>query len=120
MSSIRSRETKIELNFKELIKGFKFRYQPKIFGKPDFASKRLKTVIFIDSCFWHKCHKHFRKPATNNSYWTSKINRNVERAKEVNKYLKDKGWKIIRFWEHDINENPKRCFNKIKRIYFKE
>jgi len=115
MSKIRAKNTRLEIGFKELIKGLRFRYQPDIFGKPDFASKKLKIAIFIDSCFWHKCPKHFRKPTANNIYWTKKINRNVERAKEVNAYLKKQGWKVIRFWEHDIKKNPKKCVLKIKK-----
>lgn len=119
MSKIRSRETKLEFQFKKLMKDYKFKYQPKIFGKPDFASKKLKIAVFIDSCFWHKCLRHFRKPKTNNAYWTPKINRNVERAKEVNVFLKKQGWKVLRFWEHEINKNPKKCIAKISRIYSK-
>lgn len=115
MSKIKAKNTRLEIGFKELIKGLRFRYQPNIFGKPDFASKKLKIAIFIDSCFWHKCPQHFRKPTANNSYWTKKINRNVERAKEVNVQLKKQGWKVIRFWEHDIKKYPKKCVLKIKK-----
>ena len=114
MSKIRSKETKLELKFKKLMTGLRFWYQPKIMGRPDFASKKLKIAIFIDSCFWHKCPKHFRKPNSNKSYWNTKIDRNVKRAKEVNRILKNEGWKVIRFWEHDIIKNPKKCINKIR------
>jgi len=117
MSKVKSKETKLELCFKKLLKGYRFHYQPKIFGKPDFALKKLKIVIFIDSCFWHKCPKHFKKPNSNIFYWKLKINRNVERAKEVNKQLKKDGWKVIRFWEHDILKIPAKCVNKIKKVY---
>lgn len=119
MSKIKSRETKLELNFKELLTGLRFRYQPKVIGKPDFASKKLKIAIFVDSCFWHKCPRHFRKPNSNKSYWKPKINRNFERAKEVNKILKKEGWKIIRFWEHEVMKHPKKCVDKVKRIFEK-
>ena len=119
MSKIRSKETKLELKFKKLIIGLRLRYQPKMIGKPDFASKKLKIAIFIDSCFWHKCPKHFRQPKANKSYWKSKINRNVERAKEVNKLFKKEGWKVIRFWEHESVKNPKKCVDKIKRFMIK-
>ena len=120
MSKVKSRETKIELQFRELLRGYRFRYQPKAFGKPDFASKKLKTVIFIDGCFWHKCPKHFRKPATNNSYWKQKINRNVIRAKEVDMHLKYQGWKVMRFWEHDMKKNPKKVVDKIQKVLFRK
>lgn len=115
MSKVRSKETKIELQFKNLLKGLRFRYQPKILGKPDFALRKCNIVIFIDSCFWHKCPKHFRQPATNKKYWIPKINRNVERAKEVNKQLKKEGWKVLRFWEHEIKKNPEKCLLKVKK-----
>ena len=117
MSKIRSKETKIELKFKKLLTGLRFRYQPKIIGKPDFASKKLKIAIFIDSCFWHKCPKHFRQPNSNKSYWIPKIDRNVERAKEINKQLKKDGWKILRFWEHDVKKNPQKCIKKVNDIW---
>lgn len=120
MSKIKSKETKIELYFKDLLKGHLFRYQPKMFGRPDFALKKLKIAIFIDSCFWHKCPKHFRKPKSNISYWKPKINGNLKRAKEVNKSLIKDGWRVIRFWEHEINENPKQCLNKIIKVYNKK
>lgn len=112
MSKIKSKNTKIELQFKKLIRGLKFVYQPKIFGKPDFASKKLKIAIFIDSCFWHKCPRHFRMPSSNKSYWKSKMNRNLKRANEVNKKLKKEGWKVIRIWEHNIKESNKRILKK--------
>lgn len=117
MSKIRSKDTKLELYFKDLIKGHRFRYQPKMLGNPDFALKKLKIAIFIDSCFWHKCPKHFRKPQSNISYWEPKINRNVERKKEVNKQLRKQGWKVIRFWEHQIKKNPEKCVAKIHNYY---
>src|SRR3989344_1680527 len=112
MSKVKSKETKIELSFKELLVGYRFSYQPKIIGKPDFALKKLKIAIFIDSCFWHKCPKHFRGPNSNKSYWKPKIDSNVKRAKEVNKLLKKEGWKVIRVWEHDIKKNTEKCVGK--------
>ena len=118
MFKIKSKNTRLEISFKELIKGLRFRYQPKIFGKPDFASKKLKIAIFIDSCFWHKCPKHFRKPNSNKAYWIPKINRNVERTREVNKQFKKMGWMVLRFWEHEIKKNPEKCINKVKGAFY--
>jgi DNA mismatch endonuclease (patch repair protein) len=105
MSKVRSGNTKVELKAKQLLKGRGLRYQPKIFGKPDFGSKKLKIAVFIDGCFWHKCPKHFRMPVSNSRYWRLKIDRNLKRAKEVNKKLKEKGWKVVRVWEHKVNKS---------------
>lgn len=84
-------------------KGIRFRKNTKdLFGKPDISIKKYQIVIFIDSCFWHQCPVHGNIPKTNNSFWKKKLERNIERDKEVNKYYKDKGWNLKRVWEHEI------------------
>ncbi len=105
MSRIKSRDSKIETLFrKELWKlGFRYRKNSgKYFGKPDIVLKQHKTVVFIDSCFWHGCKRHCRIPTVRKSYWTQKIARNVTRDKEVTKHYKKRGWKIFRIWEHKL------------------
>ncbi|MBI4994730.1 very short patch repair endonuclease [Candidatus Peregrinibacteria bacterium] len=114
MSRIKNRDSKIETFFrKELWKrGFRYRKNSgKYFGKPDVILKRYKTVIFIDSCFWHGCKKHCRLPSVRKYYWTQKISKNVVRDKEVVKYYKKQNWKIYRIWEHDLERKTK--FNEI-------
>lgn len=113
MSAVRSKDTKIEIAFRKALwkQGFRYRKNSaKYFGKPDLALKKYKTAIFIDSCFWHGCKKHCRIPATNKKYWIDKINRNKERDKEVSKFYKKSGWKIIRIWEHDLVKKQKAIF----------
>ena len=121
MSKVRSKDSKIEVDFRKAIwkAGFRYRKNPKgYFGKPDLVLKKYKTVIFIDSCFWHGCKKHCRIPSTRKEYWIPKIKRNKKRDKEVNRYYKKEGWKVVRVWEHELNKN----FNKIieKAIKFLE
>lgn len=116
MSKVKSKDSKIEIEFRTVIwkAGFRYRKNPKgYFGKPDLVFKKHKTVIFIDSCFWHGCKKHCRIPATNKKYWINKIERNKERDKEVNKYYKKSDWKIIRVWEHEIEKDPKQVIKKV-------
>ena len=101
MSRIRS-ESGIE-KLPKCMKGLYLRKHPSgIYGKPDFGNKKRKIVVFIDGCFWHKCPIHHKEPKSNRSYWTTKINKNVDRDKEVNSVLKKEGWKVIRIWEHDL------------------
>lgn len=103
MSRIRSSKTKPELKIKKLMKKLGFSYQSKgEYGKPDFVSRKLKTMVFVDGCFWHRCPEHYRDPKSNRKYWIPKIERNVKRDKEVARVLKKKGWKVIRIWEHDL------------------
>ncbi len=102
MSRIRSKNTGPELKLKPVMKKLGFAYQPKMHGHPDFASKKLKTVVFVDGCFWHGCPKHYRAPKSNMEYWQNKTHRNVLRDKKTNKFYMEHGWKVVRIWEHDL------------------
>lgn len=116
MSKIRGKDTKMEVMFrKELWKnGFRYRKNSaKYFGKPDMVLKKYKTVIFLDSCFWHGCNKHGTTPVTRKVFWVNKISRNKERDREVSSNYKKAGWKTFRFWEHDIEKNLEKSINEV-------
>lgn len=114
MSRIRSKGTKPELLLKKELRKLGFTYQPKLLGKPDFADKKRKIAVFIDGCFWHKCPKCYKEPATRKGFWLPKIKRNAERDKEVNKEFMEKNWKILRIWEHEIKNNAKGVIKKAR------
>lgn len=117
MRAVKSKETKIEIAFRKALwkKGFRYRKNSaKYFGKPDIVLRKCKIVIFIDSCFWHGCKKHCRIPTAKRIYWRSKIKRNKQRDKEVNLYYKKTGWKLFRFWEHEIIKNLDKTIKLIK------
>lgn len=105
----------MEIAFRKAIwrKGFRYsKNSSNYFGKPDIVLKKHKTVIFLDSCFWHGCKKHLRLPMTRKGYWTKKIERNKQRDKEVSRYYKKIDWKIIRIWEHELKKDFKKTINK--------
>ena len=119
MSHIRGKDTGIEMKLrKELHKrGIRYRCNSKyIYGHPDISMKGYKIAIFCDSEFWHgynfeenkaKIHKHLE-------YWIPKIERNIERDKEVNEYLLNHGYIVLRFWGNEINKDLDSCVNKIE------
>ena len=116
MRAVRSRDSKIETEFRETFwkKGFRYsKNSTKYFGKPDLVLKKHKAVIFIDSCFWHGCKEHCRIPSTRKDYWIPKIERNKKRDKQVNRHYKKIDWKIIRIWEHEINKGLEKSVNKV-------
>lgn len=118
MRAVKNKNSKIEILLRKEIwfKGIRYRKNPKgFFGKPDLLNKTRKIVFFIDSCFWHGCKKHCRMPSANQKYWKNKIERNQERDKEVSKFYKQKNWKVIRIWEHDIKDgkNLKKIIQRI-------
>lgn len=95
-------------------KGIRFRRNTKdLYGKPDFSIKKYKIVIFIDSCFWHQCPLHGNMPKTNKVYWTNKLNRNIERDREVTDYYKNKNWYILRVWEHELKKDFENTISRI-------
>ena len=84
-------------------------------GKPDFVFPEKRVAVFIDGCFWHKCPKHCRLPASSVQYWENKIEGNAKRDRHVTRELKKKGWTVIRFWEHDL-KGGKALSRKITRL----
>ncbi|MDF2960911.1 MAG: mismatch repair protein Vsr [Paenibacillus sp.] len=105
MSAIRSTHTKIEDRVSKALwrHGFRFRKNVKALkGKPDIVIQKYKIVIFIDSCFWHGCPVHGRLPKSNIDFWANKLERNRSRDWEITNYYKNKGWNVMRVWEHDL------------------
>lgn len=105
MSLVKSKNSLIEKRFASLLRKNKIKYRSHsrlLPGKPDFYFNKIKTVIFIDSCFWHGCRRHGSLPKSNKKFWIEKISNNKKRDVKVNKEYKKFGWKVIRMWEHDI------------------
>lgn len=97
----------------KLIKYFKansiigWRRNFKLIGKPDFVFPVIRTVVFVDGCFWHGHNCRNTKPKDNMNYWQQKIMRNKTRDKVVTNTLKSKGWRVIRIWECHLNNSSK-------------
>ncbi len=105
MSKVKNKDSKIEVEFRKKLwrEGFRYRKNAtNYFGKPDLVLPKYKTVIFIDSCFWHGCPWHCKLPTSNKEFWEKKIKKNKERDREVNKHYRRKSWNIIRIWEHRL------------------
>jgi DNA mismatch endonuclease, patch repair protein len=81
-----------------------WRRHQKIFGKPDFAFPKLKLAVFVDGCFWHGCPRHSTKPKNNRAFWRRKLSANKKRDKFVNRALRQKGWDVLRIWEHELSK----------------
>lgn len=121
MQAVKSKGSKIEKMLAHELWKRGYRYQKnysKIFGKPDLVFKSLKIAIFCDSEFWHGHDWKNRSNdfKSNRNFWIPKIERNIERDKEVNIELKKQGWKVLRFWGKDIKNNTKGCVDKIEEL----
>jgi DNA mismatch endonuclease, patch repair protein len=86
--------------------GFRFRIDARperdLRCTADIVFPTAKVCVFIDGCFWHGCAKHFEVPKTNRAWWTEKISANRERDARQSRLLRQRGWRVIRVWEHDV------------------
>lgn len=120
MKAVKSKGSKIEVMLmKELwSRGLRYRKNVNsVYGKPDILFKSKKIAIFCDSEFWHGYNWEERKNdfKSNQEFWISKIERNIERDKEVNDRLKSEGWTVLRFWGNYIKRNLLECADKIEQ-----
>ena len=118
MSKIRGKNTKPELRFRKALwgKGVRYRINSQALpGRPDVSIKKYKLAIFIDGAYWHGYNWDERKEKvkTNRDFWIPKIERNMQRDREVNQKLNDMGYTVFRFWEHEIKTNLKTCINDV-------
>ena len=120
MGKIRGKNTKPELAFRKALwqKGYRYRIDyKKLIGKPDIVLKKYRTVIFIDGEYWHGYNWAERKAKikTNREFWISKIERNIQRDKEVNVELERLGYTVFRFWESEIKKELEDCMHQVIR-----
>ena len=103
MAGIRGKNTKPELQLRHGLhrRGFRFRLHPAdLPGKPDLVFPKHRAVLFAHGCFWHghDCHL-FKWPQSRPDFWKMKIERNVERDREVQRALTSLGWRVGTVWE---------------------
>ncbi|OSP41048.1 very short patch repair endonuclease [Streptomyces sp. 13-12-16] len=116
MQAIRSRDTKPEITIRRLVHAAGLRYRvaarplPDLRRTADMVFRPAKVAVFIDGCYWHGCPEHYVPPKTNSGYWSDKIVRNVKRDRETDEKLREAGWLVLRFWEHEPSD---ACADKI-------
>ena len=118
MSNIRGKNTKPELLFRKALWKNNVRYRidnKKLPGKPDVSIKKYKLAIFIDGEFWHGYDWDKRKIEikSNRLFWIPKIERNMQRDRQVNQELFEKGYTVFRFWSNEILKDLDTCINDI-------
>ena len=106
MASVRDRDTTPELRLRRALwkAGLRYRLRYKLPGKPDLVLVRARIAVFVDGCFWHGCPVHATMPKTNAEFWIEKLRMNVQRDLDVNDELARLGWKVVRFWSHELRD----------------
>lgn len=118
MSKIRGQNTKPEVRFRKALwtRGFRYRMNyKKLIGKPDIVFKKYKTVVFVDGEFWHghNWEEKKHKIKSNRGFWIPKIERNMQRDREVNKTLEEMGYTVFRFWCNELKKDFELCLEKV-------
>ncbi|WP_304343949.1 very short patch repair endonuclease [Chryseobacterium koreense] len=118
MRAIKATGTKDEVRLAKALwhSGYRYRKNDKsVFGKPDLTFKKYKVAVFVDSEFFHGKDWGTQKLRiqSNQEFWHKKIGRNIERDKEVNEYLTNNGWTVLRFWSKEVKNNLWECINRI-------
>lgn len=111
MQQVKNKDSEIEMILRKNLWNRGLRYRKnvsKVFGKPDIAFIGKKIAVFCDSEFWHGFDWENRKNdfKSNRDFWIPKIERNMERDREVNEKLASEGWTVLRFWGTEIKKTP--------------
>lgn len=119
MQRVKNKDSDIELILRKELwsRGIRYRKNAtKIVGKPDIVFIKKKVAVFCDSEFWHGFNWEERKNdfKTNQDFWIPKIERNIQRDKDVTERLESEGWIVLRFWGKKIKESPKECADIIE------
>ena len=107
---IPSKDSDIEIMLQEELNNRKIEYKTHVHlkGQPDIAFPDKKVVVFADGCYWHGC------PICD---YSGPERRDKSRDERVTKFLESKGWRVLRFWGHEIRKNPSQVVDKIMEVY---
>lgn len=116
MSRVKGRDTTPELRLRRAlhakgVRGWRC-HRKNVPGTPDIAFGPAKLAIFVDGAFWHG-HPSKYWPGRTSEYWDKKIARNQARDTAVNQALGAEGWRVLRFWDFEVEEDPQHCADRV-------
>jgi len=120
MSRIKATDTGPEMVVRRLAHSLGFRYKLHVRdlpGTPDLVFPRLRKIIFVHGCFWHRHNgcSLARLPKSKMDFWVPKLNGNRDRDGKNTKALRRDGWKVKIIWECQTKK-PKRVQKSIERF----
>ena len=120
MSRIRARDTGPELRMRSALyaaglRGYRLNYK-KAPGRPDIAFVGRRVAVFVHGCFWHGCpYCSPKRPRSNRSFWTAKLDRNKERDGEKVRALKKLGWRVVTVWDCRLQRSQESQVSRVVR-----
>ena len=120
MAAVRGRNTSFELTMMRILSaqlyplGYRYRkHYRRLRGTPDIVFVRYRVAVFFDSDFWHGRNYERLKPRMN-AFWRAKIERNIQRDRQVDRALRRDGWSVLRFGETQIKVRQHSVVRKVK------
>ena len=111
-------DTKIEKILQKRLreKGIKFEKHKSILGQPDIFIEQ-NICIFADGDYWHGNPMVFSpNDEITSSGGRKKVWEIWEKDEKINQKLIQLDYQVLRLWEYDLQNNRKKCFQKIIKI----
>ncbi|MYT71361.1 DNA mismatch endonuclease Vsr [Streptomyces sp. SID8367] len=121
MVANKGRDTKPEKLLRSALHRHGLRYRvgvrpvPDLRRTADVVFTKARVAVFVDGCYWHGCPDHHRPAKKGAAFWQEKIAGNQARDAETNEALRNAGWLVVRFWEHEDPEQAAQEVGKAVR-----
>lgn len=117
MSRVRTTDTAPEVRLRQTlwaagVRGWRL-HPKKVLGRPDLAWIGRRLAVFVDGAFWHGHPDYYR--GQSGAFWDEKIARNRGRDERVNKELAASGWRVLRFWDFEVERDPQACARRVQQ-----
>ncbi len=125
MSRIKGKDTSIEVMLRHALYQEGYHYRKNVAtlpGHPDIVLTKYRICIFCDGDFFHgyDLGKTDIQLKSNKDFWRDKIRKNQERDREEEKKLVALGYRVLRFWEHEIKNDLPSVLREIDMITKKD
>ena len=107
--------SKLEDKFCEILKNNNIKFEKAFYAKSikafyDFYLPDFNIIIEVDGDFFHSNPKFY----PDGPIYKTQIQNNL-RDQEKNQWAKNNNYKLLRFWEHDINNNQTQIIENLKK-----
>lgn len=126
MSAVRSHGTRPELLLRHELhrRGLRYRLKSGLAGKPDIVFPSARVACFVDGDRWHGNGWRIRGFSSfeeefqhaNSQFWKQKIERNIERDRQVDSLLLDAGWSVVRIWASEVERDISNAADRVESI----
>lgn len=111
MALIRSKDTRPELLVRKIARSFGYKFRLHVSGlpgKPDLVFPRLRKVVFVHGCFWHRHPSSrcvlARLPKSKLHFWMPKLTENRRRDVRTIARLRHNKWRVCVVWECQLKD----------------